>query len=100
MSLRGQVKWFDPKKGFGFIYGPDGQDVFVHYTQINGDGFRSLRDGEEVEYDIVEGDKGFQAQSVSRLAAADAGGSDDATASSGYQNSRTGRATEPANTDE
>jgi len=99
MSLRGQVKWFDPKKGFGFIYGPDGQDVFVHYTQITGDGFRSLRDGEEVEYDMVEGDKGFQAQAVSRLGAGGGDGGSE-VASSGYQNSRTGRATEPANAEE
>jgi CspA family cold shock protein len=67
MSTRGQVKWFDPKKGYGFVLGPEGQDVFVHYSQIAGGGFRSLKDGEEVEYELVEGDKGFQAQSVSRV---------------------------------
>ncbi|MAG17557.1 MAG: cold-shock protein [Phycisphaerae bacterium] len=67
MSIRGQVKWFDPKKGFGFIVGPDEQDVFVHYSQIEGDGFRLLRDGEEVDYDLVEGDKGWQAREVNRL---------------------------------
>ena len=66
MSVHGQVKWFDPKKGYGFIVGPEGQDVFVHYSQIDGDGFRSLRDGEEVDYDISQGDKGFQAQGVHR----------------------------------
>ena len=43
MMVQGQVKWFDPKKGFGFILGPEGQDVFVHYSQIKGDGFRTLR---------------------------------------------------------
>jgi len=64
MSIRGQVKWFDPKKGYGFIFGPEGQDVFVHFSQIKGDGFRSLKDGTEVDYDLVEGDKGFQAREV------------------------------------
>ncbi|MEO1235455.1 MAG: cold shock domain-containing protein [Planctomycetota bacterium] len=68
MSTRGQVKWFDPKKGYGFILGPQGQDVFVHYSQIQGDGFRSLKDGEEVDYDLIEGDKGFQAKGVERVA--------------------------------
>lgn len=66
MATHGQVKWFDPKKGFGFIVGPDGQDVFVHYTQIEGEGFRSLKDGEEVEYELVEGEKGQQARQVQR----------------------------------
>ena len=67
MSIKGQVKWFDLKKGFGFILGPEGQDVFVHYSQIEGDGFRSLHDGESVEYELIEGDKGWQAQGVHRL---------------------------------
>lgn len=67
MSIRGQVKWFDPKKGYGFIIGPENQDVFVHYSYIEGDGFRSLRDGETVEYELVEGEKGLQAHSVVRL---------------------------------
>ncbi len=66
MSHRGPVKWFDPKKGYGFIVGPDGQDVFVHYSQIQADGFRLLKDGEEVDYDLVEGDKGWQARQVHR----------------------------------
>jgi len=64
MALQGQVKWFDPKKGYGFIVGPEGKDVFVHFSQIQGDGFRSLRDGEDVEYELVEGDKGLQARDV------------------------------------
>ena len=72
MSVRGQVKWFDPKKGFGFIVGPNDQDVFVHYSQIEGEGFRSLNDGEKVEYELVEGDKGFQARKVHRLASDEA----------------------------
>ena len=64
MSVRGRVKWFDAKKGFGFIIGPDGKDVFVHYSHIQGGGFRTLRDGETVDYELVEGDKGFQARDV------------------------------------
>ena len=62
----GKVKWFDPKKGYGFIVGDEGQDVFVHYTSISGDGFRALKDGETVDYEMVQGDKGFQARNVSR----------------------------------
>ncbi len=67
MNTRGQVKWFDPKKGFGFIVGPEGQDVFVHYTQIQGEGFRSLKDGETVDYELIQGEKGWQARQVIRL---------------------------------
>jgi CspA family cold shock protein len=63
----GKVKWFDPKKGFGFIIGEAGQDVFVHYTSIEGDGFRALKDGETVDYELIQGDKGFQARNVVRL---------------------------------
>ncbi|MBI1375072.1 MAG: cold-shock protein [Phycisphaera sp.] len=61
---KGQVKWFDPKKGYGFIVGPEGQDVFVHYSHIVADGFKSLKDGEWVEYELVQGEKGWQARSV------------------------------------
>jgi len=64
MPTRGKVKWFDPKKGYGFLLGPEGQDVFVHYSQIQGDGFRSLKDGEPVDYELIEGDKGWQAREV------------------------------------
>ncbi len=67
MATRGQVKWFDPKKGYGFIVGPEGQDVFVHFSQIQGEGFRSLRDGEDVDYELIQGDKGWQAQLVTRM---------------------------------
>lgn len=66
MPMHGRVKWFDPKKGYGFILGPTGQDVFVHYSQIEGDGFRSLRDGETVAYELVESEKGLQARTVQR----------------------------------
>ena len=64
----GTVKWFDTKKGFGFIIGPEGQDVFVHFSSIEGDGFRSLKDGESVDYDIARGDKGYSATRVKRMA--------------------------------
>ena len=66
MVHQGQVKWFDPKKGYGFIEGPDGRDVFVHYTHIQGEGFRSLREGETVSYELVQGDKGYHARQVVR----------------------------------
>jgi CspA family cold shock protein len=62
----GKVKWFDPKKGYGFIIGDDGQDVFVHYTSIIGEGFRALKDGDMVDYELVKSDKGFQARNVAR----------------------------------
>ena len=65
----GTVKWFDSKKGFGFIVNPDGKDVFVHFSGIEGEGFRSLRDGEHVEYEEQQGDKGLLAKGVKRLEA-------------------------------
>ena len=58
------VKWFDTKKGYGFIEQPGGDDVFVHYSGIAGDGFKSLRAGEEVEFEIANGPKGPQATNV------------------------------------
>ena len=62
----GKVKWFDPKKGYGLIIGEQGQDVFVHYTSIHGDGFRALKDGEWVSYELIQGEKGYQARNVDR----------------------------------
>ena len=62
----GKVKWFDPKKGYGFIVGDEEQDVFVHYTSIIGEGFRALKDGEVVDYELVKGEKGYQARNVAR----------------------------------
>ena len=60
-GVEGDVKWFDSKKGFGFIVGPEGQDIFIHYTQIEGDGFRVLADGQRVEYDAEKGARGWHA---------------------------------------
>jgi len=65
----GTVKWFDSKKGFGFIINPDGKDVFVHFSVIDGEGFRSLKDGEHVEYEELQGEKGLLAKGVKRLEA-------------------------------
>lgn len=65
----GKVKWFDNKKGFGFIAQDSGQDVFVHHTSITGSGFKTLNEGEEVTFDIVPSDKGLKAQNVQRLSA-------------------------------
>ncbi len=61
---QGTVKWFDNRKGWGFVIQPDGTDLFVHYTSIVGEGFRRLDDGMTVEYDLVEGPKGKQAGNV------------------------------------
>lgn len=60
----GKVKWFDPKKGYGFIIGDEGKDIFVHYSSILGEGFRALKDGETVDYELVRSEKGLQARNV------------------------------------
>jgi len=65
--VTGKVKWFDAKKGYGFIEHDGGKDVFVHFSSINGDGFRTLEDGEKVEFDLTDGSKGLQAQNVVRV---------------------------------
>jgi CspA family cold shock protein len=74
----GKVKWFDPKKGYGFILGEQGQDVFVHYTNIMGDGFRTLKDGQTVSYELVKTEKGHQARSVAEPSGAEGGGAPEA----------------------
>ena len=60
----GTVKWFNPKKGYGFIATEDGRDVFVHYANIESDGFKTLNEGDPVTFDIVEGEKGLRAEHV------------------------------------
>ncbi|NLM51566.1 MAG: cold shock domain-containing protein [Firmicutes bacterium] len=62
--MQGKVKWFNPEKGYGFIEREDGGDVFVHYSAILQEGFKTLTEGEEVEFDIVEGSRGPQAANV------------------------------------
>ena len=62
----GTVKWFSPKKGYGFITMEDGQEVFVHYSAIDGSGFRSLEQGERVEFEVAQGPKGLQASNVAK----------------------------------
>jgi cold shock protein len=61
---QGTVKWFSNEKGYGFLARTDGEDVFVHFSAIVGDGYRTLSEGQEVEFDIVEGPKGKQAANV------------------------------------
>jgi len=65
--LQGTVKWFNNSKGYGFIGQDGGTDVFVHYSAIQGDGFKSLQEGDVVEFEIVQGQKGPQADQVTKL---------------------------------
>lgn len=64
---KGTVKWFNSSKGFGFITREEGDDVFVHYKAITGDGYKSLEEGQEVEFDVEQGPKGFQATNVKKI---------------------------------
>ncbi len=66
-KLTGTVKWFDSKKGYGFITADNGQDVFVHYTGITGNGYRTLEEGDRVSFEITESDKGLKAVEVERI---------------------------------
>jgi CspA family cold shock protein len=62
--MKGTVKWFNAEKGFGFITTEEGNDVFAHYSQIQKDGFKTLEEGQEVEFNVVEGQKGLQAEDI------------------------------------
>ena len=64
---QGTVKWFNAKKGYGFISDEAGKEVLVHFSALNMDGFKELKDGEKVEFEVVDGDKGPQAANVTRL---------------------------------
>lgn len=64
---KGKVKWFNNNKGFGFIEQENGQDVFVHYSAIGGDGYKSLAEGQTVEFEVIQGNKGLQATNVIKL---------------------------------
>jgi len=67
VMVKGKVKWFSNQKGYGFITPEDGKDVFVHHTAIQGEGYKSLEEGQEVEFEIKEGPKGEQAANVVKL---------------------------------
>lgn len=64
---RGKVKWFNNKKGFGFIVTDAGKDIFVHYSKIQGDGYKTLKEGDTVDYEVGETDKGPQAENVCKV---------------------------------
>ncbi|AOH42374.1 cold-shock protein [Anaerolineaceae bacterium oral taxon 439] len=66
-KVKGTVKWFNESKGYGFLSQPEGDDIFVHYTAIQGTGFRTLKEGSEVEFVVENGPKGLQASNVTVL---------------------------------
>ncbi len=65
--MTGTVKWFNSEKGYGFVTTEDGADIFVHFTAIQGDGFKTLDEGQKIEFDVVEGDRGPQAANIVKL---------------------------------
>ncbi len=65
--MTGTVKWFNSQKGFGFITGEDGKDVFAHFSQIKSEGYKSLEEGQKVSFDVVEGQKGPQAENITAI---------------------------------
>jgi len=65
--MQGKVKWFNAEKGYGFITSDDGTDVFVHFSAIQSDGYKSLEEGQDVEFDVQDGDRGPQAANVFKL---------------------------------
>ena len=65
--IKGKVKWFNSKKGYGFITREGGEDVFVHFGEIQGEGFKTLNDGQDVEFELATGPKGPQAKSVTKI---------------------------------
>lgn len=65
--MTGTVKWFNSEKGYGFITTEDGQDIFVHYSAISAEGFKSLNEGDQVQFEVTEGDRGPQASNVEKL---------------------------------
>ena len=67
MSVEGKVKWFNESKGYGFIQQDNGADVFVHFSAISGDGFKTLAEGQRVQFDIVEDEKGLKAANVIKI---------------------------------
>jgi len=64
---QGTVKWFSNEKGYGFIQPEEGEDVFVHFSAISGEGYKSLQEGQKVEFEVVQGDKGLQAANVQMI---------------------------------
>ena len=88
----GTVKWFNPRKGYGFIADKEGRDIFVHYASISGEGYKTLNEGDTVSFDVVEGEKGLRAENVIPKAAAP--GKTPKAATESKPTSESGKATE------